>query len=422
VARGGLLRVLGVNEFAAVLWSALSGWRAWRSRTGSARRLGFERSMLGRRRRAARHRRALKYANHAMPDVFLTALFDDAAATGARGRESGSPGRGGRAHRSRRADEGALGLFPLIVIVAHAVWCRRLGRSWATGAWQAPLALLAVILPWYGYQLATHHDAFVREHIAWLLFQRGLGTGVEAASPWSPFGYVRELAITYWPWLPCAAFGLWLVARESFSRLTVYTSAAAMPREWRPRDGSRLLLVWPVVVLAVRPPRTSEAGYAMSVFPAFALLSARALGAWVQGERARTSVVLGGFALAAAAGAVLALTPFGTPPPRRPDIQALAEVARTNVGPDEAIVFAGGNYFAIAHQFVFYSDRLLQPGKGDAQAVRDAIDRHRWALVDTNRFARILRDDRARDLRVAWSGSWALVHAAPVPPVRVGPP
>src|SRR5262249_55498108 len=160
-----------------------------------------------------------------------------------------------------------------------------LRRSWDTGAAWAPLGLLAVLAPWYGYQLVTHHDAFVREHVAWLLFQRGLGTGAESASPWSPFGYVRELAITYWPRLPGAVFGAWLVARESFAPLTVYTSAAAMPREWKPRDSSRLLLVWPLVVLAVlSAAHEQKLWYAMSVFPALALLSARALGAWLTSD------------------------------------------------------------------------------------------------------------------------------------------
>src|SRR5262249_5716736 len=156
--------------------------------------------------------------------------------------------------------------------------------------------------------------------IAWLLFQRGLGTGVEAASPWSPLGYVRELGITYWPWLPCAAYGLWLAARESFAPLTVYTSAAATPREWKPRDRCGLLALWPAVVLGVLwAAHEQKLWYAMSVFPALALLSARALGTWLTTERARTRAMLGGFTLAAAAGAVLALTPIGMPPPRRPD-------------------------------------------------------------------------------------------------------
>jgi 4-amino-4-deoxy-L-arabinose transferase-like glycosyltransferase len=317
----------------------------------------------------------------------------------------------------------ALGLFPFAVIALHVTWSRRVRRAWQTGAWWAPLTVFAVIAPWYGHQLLTHREAFLREHVAWLLVERGLGTGREAASPWSPLGYVRELLLTYWPWLPAAAYGLWLVARESFAPVTVYTSASALPREWKPRDSARLLLVWPVVVLAVlSAAHEQKLWYAMSVFPALALCAARALGTWLTRERLRARVVLGGFAFTGAAGALLALTPVGMPPPRRPDIQALAEVARANVGEGDVILFAGGNYFSVANQFVFYSDRLLLPGQGDADIVRGALDRGRWALVDVDHYLRIARNDRARYPRIAFAGRWALVHVAPVPPVQVGPP
>jgi 4-amino-4-deoxy-L-arabinose transferase-like glycosyltransferase len=365
----------------------------------------------------------LKYANHAMFDVFLTALFlltllayrraweGERAAWIAVGVFTGL----GLLTKS------ALGLFPLIVVVLHATWCRRIRRSLATGAWLAPLAAVAVVLPWYGVQLATHREAFVREHISWLLFQRGFGTGVEAGSPWSPLGYVRELVLSYWPWLPAAAYGLWLVARESFAPVTVYTSASALPREWKPRDGSRLLLVWPVVVLGVlSAAHEQKLWYAMSVFPALALCAARALGTWLPGEHVRTRVVLGGFGLAAAAGAFLALTPIGAPAPRRPDIQALAAAASSLVPEHDAIAFAGGNYFSVAHQFVFYSDRLLVQETSGAAGVRSALDHGGWALVARDRYASVAAGEARRYPAVVSAGDWMLVHVAPAPAVVLG--
>jgi 4-amino-4-deoxy-L-arabinose transferase-like glycosyltransferase len=416
--------VFGVNSFAAVLWSALAGVACVALTHRLARRLGFEPFEAW---AAAVVLLAtgyfLKYANHAMFDVFLTALFllvllayrraweGERAAWIAVGVFTGL----GVLTKS------ALGLFPLIVIGVHAAWCGRVRRSLETGAWLAPLVAIAVVLPWYGFELATHHDAFVREHIAWLLFQRGLGTGVEAASPWSPFGYLRELLLTYWPWLPAAGYGLWLVARESFTPVTVYTSASATPREWKPRDSSRLLLVWPVVLLLIlSAAHEQKLWYAMSVFPALALVSARAMGAWATGERLRARAVLGGFALAGAAGAFLALTPIGTPAPRRPDIQALAATARSMVPEHETIAFTGGNYFSIAHQFVFYSDRTLVQEPGGAAGVRAALDRGGWALVARDHAASVAAGEGRHYPAVVSAGDWMLVHAAPVPPVVLG--
>ena len=424
----GSFAVLGVNAFAAVLWSALAGVACVALTYRLARRLGLEPFecwaaalvLLG-------TGYFLKYANHAMFDVFLTALLlltllayrraweGERAAWIAVGVFTGL----GVLTKS------VLGLFPLMVIAVHATWCRRVRRSLATGAWLAPVAAIAVVLPWYGIQLATHRDAFLREHVTWLLYQRGLGTAVESHSPWSPFGYVRELLLSYWPWLLAAAYGLWLVARESFAPVTVYTSASALPREWKPRDSSRLLFAWPVVVLVVlSAAHEQKLWYAMSVFPALALCSARALATWLTAERLRTRAVLGGFALASAAGVVLALTPIGLPAPRRPDIQLLAAAARSMVPKGDVIVFAGGNYFSVAHQFVFYSDRLLVPPGGDAKnaavSVRAALDHGRWALVARDRYASVSGGDSRRYPAVIGAGGWMLVHATPAPPVVLG--
>jgi len=427
----GSFAVLGVNAFAAVLWSALAGVACVALTHRLARRLGcepFEAWTAATVLLASGY--FLKYANHAMFDVFLTALFLLALLAYRRAWE------GGRAAWAAVGvtvglgvlTKSALGLFPLIVIAVHVTWSRRVRRALETGCWLAPLVAVAVVLPWYGFQLATHHDAFVREHIAWLLFQRGLGTGSESATPWSPLGYVRELALTYWPWLPAAAYGLWLVARGSFTPATVYTSASTLPREWKPRDSSRLLFVWPVTVLGVlSAAHEQKLWYAMSVFPALALLSARAFATWLPAERQRTRVVLGGFALAAAAGAFLALTPIGAPPARRPDIQALAGVAKSMVAEGEPILFGGGNYYAIAHQFVFYSDRQLLPGRGDPESVRAGLDHGQWALVDREHYTRITGSARlalssSRYPVVAWAGDWALIRRAPAPPAYLGPP
>jgi hypothetical protein len=286
------------------------------------------------------------------------------------------------------------------------------------GAWMAPVAAALVVLPWYGYQLSTHHDAFVREHIAWLLVQRGLGTGHEAGSPSSPLGYVRELALTYWPWLPLALAGLWLTLREAFSRRD-----GAAPAETFPAAASaRLLLLWPLVVIGVLSfAHEQKLWYVMSAFPALALLAAHALAAWIRGEAARARVTLAGFALIGAAGAVLALTPLGSAPPRRPDLQLVARAARTLVPAQSPIVFAGGNYFSVAHQFVFYSDRTLVDGAADPARVRAALDAGDWALTSRDGYVRFAGADSVRYPAVLSSGQWRLVHAAPAPRVTLDP-
>lgn len=407
--------VLGVTSYAAILWSALAGVACVFMTHRLACELGrdtFEAWAAGIVLLGTGY--FLKYANHAMFDVFLTALFlgvllayrrawrGSAAAWAAVGVLTGL----GVLTKS------VLGVFPLAVVALHTLWCGRTGPALRAGAWLAPLAAAAVIAPWYGYQWATHHDAFIREHIAWLIVQRGLGTGHEAASPSSPLGYVTELAATYWPWLPLALAGLWLTAREAFGRNPA--ASAEFP-------GARLLLLWPLVVVGVlSAAHEKKLWYVMSVFPVLALFSARGLGVWVKSEAARARVVLGGFTLVFAAGALLTLTPIGSAPLRRPDLQMIARAARALVPEGERVVLMGGNYFSVAHQFVFASDRLLVAGPDDAPAVRDSLAAGRWALLSRADYARMAGADSLTYPAVVSCGKWRLVHVAPAPSVTLG--
>ena len=121
------------------------------------------------------------------------------------------------------------------------------------------------------------------------------------------------------------------------------------------------------------------------------------------------------------AGAVLALTPFGSPPPRLPDLQTVAHAAHALVPEQGRIVLMGGDYYAVAHQFIFYSDRRLVPGPDDVAQIRAALDAGDWALATRARFARLVAADSLRYPAVLSSGRWVLVHAAPAPRVTLEP-
>jgi 4-amino-4-deoxy-L-arabinose transferase-like glycosyltransferase len=414
---------LGVTSFAAMLWSALAGVACVVLTHRLALRLGrepFEAWAAGVVLLGTGY--FLKYANHAMFDVFLTFLFLCVLLAYRRAWEGGAAawvvvgvftGLG-------VLTKSVLGVFPLAVVVLHTLWCGRAWRALRTGAWLAPLSAALVVLPWYWFQLTTHHDAFVREHIVWLLVQRAFGTGPEAAAAAtaSPFGYLRELAVNYWPWLPFALAGAWLALRPAFTRPAPTPDVASFPDA----AAARLLLLWPLVVIGVMSLASEKKlWYVMSAFPALALLSARALAAWVKSDAARARVTLGGFALIAAAGTVLALTPFGSPPPRQPDLQTVAHAARTLVPEQGRIVLVGGGYYSVAHQFIFTSDRALVPGPDDAAQVRAALDAGDWALVPRAGYTGLVAADSLRYPAVLSSGRWMLVHAAPAPRVTLAP-
>ena len=412
--------VMGVSGFAAVFPSAVSGVACIALVHRLARRLGrdaFEAWAAAVVLLTTGY--FAKYAGHAMFDVVLTLLFVLALLAHRRaveGRRAAWLALGALAGLGVLA-KSVLGLFPLLVALLHAAWERRLRRD-AGGFALAALATLATFLPWYAYQNAVHPDVFLREHVRWLLWERGFVAGHGAPPPAPPFAYLAELAKVYWPWLPAALAGLALAARDAFAR----DAAAEAAGGWSARATARLLVLWPVVVVGVMSVgNEKKLWYVMSVFPCLALLAARALGAAIPGARARERVVLGGFALLAAAGAVLALTPWFAPPPRRPDLQVIAHAARTLVPDGARVVYLDGAYSSLANQFVFYSGRDLDGPAGDPARVRAALAAGRWALLAPAGYARVVGADSSAFPVVVGSGGWALVHRAPRPAVTLAP-
>ena len=232
------------------------------------------------------------------------------------------------------------------------------------------------------------------------------------------FGYLSELAKTYWPWLPLAVVGLWLTARAAFTRRDA-TADDTFPDA----ASARLLLLWPLVVIGVLSfAHEKKLWYVMSAFPALALLSARALAALgAQRCRACTRRRWRGSRSSVRRARCSRSPRSAVRRRRRPDLQIMARAARTMVPEQSRILFAGGSYFSVAHQFIFYSDRTLVDADADPAAVRTALDAGEWALTSRDGYVRVAGPDSLRYPAVLSSGQWRLVHAAPAPAVRLDP-
>jgi 4-amino-4-deoxy-L-arabinose transferase-like glycosyltransferase len=411
-------RVMGQSDWAAIFGSALSGLLCVVLLHRLARRLGgdtfqaFGASVV-----LLTTGYFIKYSGHAMVDVFLTLLFVLAMLAYRRAWDGSL-----KAWAALGALAGlgvltksVLGLFPLLVVGAHLVWSGRARTAFAGAMWLSLAVTLLVIAPWYGAQLHLRAQAFLHEHVSWLLWERGfvLGRGQQTLA--SRVAYVTEIAGLYWPWLPFAGVGLVTALRRAFA------PAPAGPA-WDERATSRLLVLWPVIVIGVMSlGNEKKLWYVMSVFPALALLSARAAGAWVRSAAARRRVVLGGLTLLACAGAALALTPWFDGRSRRPDLQVVAHAARTLVPEGETVMLPDGDYASVANQFIYYSGRWLGEPMRDSARVRARLARGEWGLFTAAQRARYVGADSLAYPVVAASGGWSLVHAAPRPPVVLEP-
>ena len=394
--------VFGITDWAAILFSALSGVACvWFVRR-VALRLGAD--AFGAWAAAfvlLTTQYFLKYARHAMFDVFLTLLFlvaiERYLAWRADGRLRDWAWIGLMAGCGVLT-KSVLGLFPLATIVLHLLLTQGPRTLGTPGPWLAALVCALTFLPWYVSQAIAAPDRFFAEHVRWLLWERAFVIAPEKKTPASYLGYVVELARTYWPWLPVALAGAWLSARDALR--------GPGPR----RDAALLLFTWFAVVVGTMSLATEKKlWYVMSAFPCLALFSARALAGWIGAETARTRTIAGGFALLAVLAAALNWTPLRSSLERRPELTEIARIARATVPAGETVWNLDQDYWGTNNQFLFYADRPLSEPLGDAARVREKLAAGEYALLTREGWAEV-RDGVVRPDVVARTGPWVLVR------------
>lgn len=394
--------VFGVTDWAAILFSALSGvacvWfvRRVALRLGADAFTAWTTAFV-----LLTTQYFLKYARHAMFDVFLTLLFlvaiDRYLAWRAEGRLRdwawiGLMAGGGVLTKS------VLGLFPLAVVVLHLLLTRGPRALREPGPWLALGVCVLTFLPWYVTQAITAPDRFFAEHVRWLLWERAFVLAPEKKSLVSYFGYVVELARTYWPWLPVALAGMWLSARD------------ALRGPGLRRDVALLLFLWFAVVVGTMSLATEKKlWYVMSAFPCLALFAARALAGWIGTETARTRTIAGGFAFLALLATVLNWTPVRTGLSRKPELTAIARVAKEIVPSGATVWNLDQDFWGTNNQFLFYSDRSLSEPLEDPARVREKLAAGEFALLTREGWAEV-RDGAQRTDVVARAGPWVLVR------------
>jgi len=410
--------VFGITDWAAILFSALSGvagvWLVRRValRLGADAFTAWATAFI-----LLTTQYFLKYARHAMFDVFLTLLFlvaiDRYLAWRAGGRLRDWAWIGFVAGCGVLT-KSVLGLFPLATVVLHLVLAGspRAPRDRGPRALREPGPWLALavcgltFLPWYVTQAIAAPDRFFAEHVRWLLWERAFVLEPEAKTAGSYFGYVVELARTYWPWLPFALVGAWLSARD------VQRGPGA------DRDRALLLFVWFAVVVGTMSLATEKKlWYVMSAFPCLALLSARAASAWIRTDAARTRTIAWGFAFLAVLAAALNWTPLRAGLSRRPELTAMARVARTAVPAGTTVWNLDQDYWGTNNQFLYYSDRPLSEPVGDPARLREKLARGGFALLTRDGAGLVLgvaadeKTVRGKLHVVATAGPWVLVEA-----------
>jgi 4-amino-4-deoxy-L-arabinose transferase-like glycosyltransferase len=419
----GSFLVLGIRDYAAILPSALSGACAVLLLHRLAFRLGW--GAFGAWCAAVvllTTQYFLKYARHAMFDVFLTLLFL-AAMLAYLDRLEGRRGRAiviGILCGLGVLTKSVLGLFPLLVAALHLVWVGR-ARDLPRMVGAAAAVAFLMIAPWYGYELATHRAQFVNEHIRWLLLERGFGARAGEPGWMNSLGYLRDLAIYDWPWLPASVAGIVLAAQRLRGRGgEPPPQGAEGDRAFLGRGALKLLVVWAALVIGIMSiGREKKLWYIMSVFPCLALFAALALDRWIRTPGLRRQVLLGSAVFLGALATWLNLGPFRPSARRDPGLYQIALVAKELVPPGSKVVNFDNGYWSHQNLFLFYSDHGLTLPISDPGKVRTMLDRGSFALVKAAKESVIASPSGSRYRAIVRSGDWVLMAKRDVGPVEI---
>ncbi|HTM07766.1 MAG TPA: glycosyltransferase family 39 protein [Verrucomicrobiae bacterium] len=146
------------------------------------------------------------------------------------------------------------GVVALILWLSEGIFRRRFFSLWSVAA---GLLLVALLAPWFWVRLEEGsgfgHGYFVTELGRTLFGPTQTHNG--------PFYYFTTLAVTYWPWLPVAFFGAFILARG-----------------WRRSLGARAWLAFGVVVAVVLLATAEKrARYLFQLYPLFSVAAGAAV-------------------------------------------------------------------------------------------------------------------------------------------------
>lgn len=158
--------------------------------------------------------------------------------------------------------KGPLFTFPLLILGVHSLITREAHPWNARAFWLSSPLFLLIVLPWPLYEYRLYGETFLKTYFGQEILSR-----VDPDPGLDRFlTYPRILLTYYWPWLPFAIYGLFLLVREALRKGDT-TDSTVLPLSWA-------ATIW--VVLHLVNPQYDR--YIIPLFPALALASGYALG------------------------------------------------------------------------------------------------------------------------------------------------
>jgi len=287
-----------------------------------------------------------KYARHAMLDVtlaFFVTLAMTALVLALRGNSKFFL-LWGLAIGLAILTKSAFGVFPLLITFLFLSLVGRWKVFLDIYFWIGVFMAMFIGGAWVMSQYVIGGQDFINTHLKFIILGKISDDTPEAW--YAHFGFIKDLFIFYWPWIPAAIYGLFRLIRGDL----------------KDRETTVLLLLWSLTVLVVMSfMKIRFIWYLMQSLPALALVSAYGLYHWIDLPEHRVRLFNGIMVIGLAAIVFFNFLPYALDEDRESDTRVIAPYVKHFGDNGDKVIALREDFFGLNNALLFFSDHVAQP-------------------------------------------------------------
>ncbi|HXL73323.1 MAG TPA: hypothetical protein VN963_06820, partial [bacterium] len=235
-------------------------------------------------------------------------------------------------------------VFPLIITFLFLILAGRWKIFLDWRFWGGVLAVAGIGGAWVASQYLIGGQDFINTHLKFIILGKVSDDRPEAW--YAHLGFIKDLFIFYWPWIPAAIYGLFRIMRGDL----------------KDREITLLLLLWSLTVLIVMSfMKTRYIWYLMQSLPALALVAAHGLYHWVETPESREKLFQGIVVIGIAAIVLLNALPLALDKDRETDTRIIAPYVKHFADNGDRLIALREEFYGLNNAMLFFSDHAATP-------------------------------------------------------------
>jgi 4-amino-4-deoxy-L-arabinose transferase-like glycosyltransferase len=262
----------------------------------------------------------------------------------------------------------ALGLFPMIITFLFLLLAGRWKTFVNLHFWGGVLTAAGIAAAWVVSQYVVGGQDFINTHLKFIIMGKVSDDRPEAW--YAHLGFIKDLFVFYWPWIPAAIYGLFRIVRGDL----------------KDRETTLLLLLWSLTVLVVMSfMKTRYIWYLMQSLPALALVAANGLYHWVDTPENREKLFQSIVAVGIAFIVLLNALPNALDADRERDTRIIAPYVKHFADGGDRLIALREEFYGLNNALLFFSDHAAQPLYQDVADIQKEFSTNQTVLCVAHR-------------------------------------